>query len=98
MGEPALPDEAIRRYWLGLLSLEEEHNLERILGTAGPANDRARVIREELIDDYLFEKLSPEERTAFERHFLRVPEHREQLEMVRLLIRKLAPNRLRGVD
>ncbi|MCA1621212.1 MAG: zf-HC2 domain-containing protein [Acidobacteria bacterium] len=51
--------------------------------TEGAFLEELTLAEGELIDDYVAGRLSPDERTAFERHFLSTEERREQLRFTR---------------
>jgi hypothetical protein len=73
----------IRQYLLGLLAEHESEALDERLLTDGEFYDEVLVIEDELIDQYLNEGLSAEERKSFETHFLLTPERHEKLRFSR---------------
>lgn len=82
-------DDEIRRYWLGQLSLDATAQLEERYFAADDLFVRVQVVKEELIDDYLFKRLDAEARRRFDSHFLKASEHREHVEAIQALIEKL---------
>lgn len=76
--------ENIKRYLLGDLADEEVwQNIERRLMTDDVFAEEMRICEDELIDDYLERRLTEQERTRFENHFLISPERRERLQFAR---------------
>jgi anti-sigma-K factor RskA len=79
---PDIEDE-IRRYLLGTLPEEARRGVEERLMTEEAFLEELTLAEGELIDDYVAGRLSPDERAAFERHFLSTDERREQLRFTR---------------
>ena len=79
---PDIEDE-IRRYLLGTLSEESRRGVEERLMTEEAFLEELTLAEGELIDDYVAGRLSPDERAAFERHFLSTEQRREQLRFTR---------------
>jgi hypothetical protein len=74
-------------YLLGLLSDEARKAIETdILGNEGMFAE-VLIIEDELTDEYVGGKLSPDERANFENHFLAAPERRENLRFAQALNR-----------
>jgi hypothetical protein len=80
-----------RRYLLGLASEEECSALEREYFADETALDRIAAVEEDLIEDYLAERLPPDEQNRFEGHYLASPEHRRRVEAIRGLSELDAP-------
>src|SRR5260221_14008604 len=78
----------IRLYLLGLVSVEARKEIETdILGNEGMFAE-VLIVEDELTDEYVGGRLSPDERANFESHFLAAPERRGNLRF------SPAPNRL----
>ena len=78
-------EDALRRYLLGSASEEESTAIERHYFTDSAALDGVSAAEESLIDDYLSERLAPEDRQAFEQHYLASPTHRARVDVARRL-------------
>jgi hypothetical protein len=74
-------NDSIRRYLLGQVSDEEGQRLEERFMTDGEYREEVLILEEDLIDDYLSETLSSEEKEAFEKHWL--PYHADRLEIAK---------------
>jgi hypothetical protein len=94
-----MPDEAaIRQYLLGETSEEEAQALERAYFAQEEALDEVGAVESDLLEDYLAGRLAGASRQRFETHYLRTPEHRRRLAMVRALrAGAAAPHRTRKV-
>jgi hypothetical protein len=66
------------RYLLGQLGDQEQKQLEERLMTQDDSFEQLQVLEDELIDEYLKNKLSERDREDFEKHFLS-PERRQRL-------------------
>jgi hypothetical protein len=75
----------LRRYLLGQLGEEDTERLDRRLLADGDAFAELEAVQDDLIEDYLDGALDPEERAAFEAHFLASPPHRQSLECARMI-------------
>ena len=75
----------IRDYLLGGLPQDAQRRVEERLLTEEAFMDELTLAEEELIDDYVGERLSARERADFERHFLSTEERRRQLRFARAL-------------
>lgn len=82
-------DDAARRYLLGDAAEDECLALEQEYFKDAGAAERIARVEEDLIEDYLDGRLSPDERDAFERHYLATPGHRIRLETIRRLRRRV---------
>jgi hypothetical protein len=72
-----------RRYLLGESSEEESAAIERQYFRSEDAVDAIAAAEDELIDDYLGDRLDPRERALFERGYLASPQHRRRVEVIR---------------
>src|SRR6266850_399854 len=70
---------AIKQYLLGRLELAKQEAFEQRLLTHEPYLEDVLIAEDELVDEYLGNKLSPDERDRFRQHFLSTPERREKL-------------------
>lgn len=90
--EPTVVSDAvIARYLLGELPAEEQEAFERRYFGDPELLDRMDAVEDDLIDDYVRNALTPEQRQQFERHFLD-PRRRERVRMAEAL-RRAAPAR-----
>lgn len=78
------------KYLLGDLSPELERRFEELYFADDKLFDQVQAIKEELIDDYLREKLSEDDRKLFERNFLAAPAQRQQVEFARSLMNSIS--------
>src|SRR5436305_10569116 len=69
----------LRQYLLGDLTGEARQRVEQRLLTEPDFLEELLLGEEELVDDYVGDELSGDERLKFERHFLSTPERRRQL-------------------
>lgn len=74
-----------RRYLLGESSEEESAAVERQYFRSEAAVDALAAAEDELIEDYLGNRLDPRERALFERGYLASPHHRRRVEVIRSL-------------
>ncbi len=77
-------------YFLGNLSPEKEHQIEEQFFCDDRLFDHLQAVKEELIDNYLHQKLCDEDRALFEKYFLNSPSHRQQVEFARFLMNSLS--------
>ncbi len=75
-----------RRYLLGAASDEERTAIEQEYFADARALERLEAIEDDLIEDYLADRLDADERTSFERRYLAVPHRRRRIETVRALM------------
>jgi anti-sigma-K factor RskA len=73
----------IRRYLLKDLSDDQQQAIEKRLLTEDDLLEELGIAEDELIDEYLAEKLSEEERERFEQNFLATPERRQKVQFSR---------------
>lgn len=78
-------DARSRRYLLGIASEEERAAIEREYFANGQQLDRIAWAEDELIEDYLDDRLSDDERDQFEREYLASPAHRARVDTIRRL-------------
>lgn len=80
-------DQKIRQYLLGNLDSQSdlENSLSEQLFLNTELSERAEMIEDEIIEEYLDGRFSVAEKTAIEGYFLRPPERKEKLQLERLL-------------
>ncbi|MBV9925257.1 MAG: CHAT domain-containing protein [Acidobacteria bacterium] len=76
-------EKRIKEYLLGALTREEAQPLEDRLLRDDDFVEHARLVEDELIEDYQRGALGPRERGLFESHFLSTPKRRRKLLFVR---------------
>ena len=74
-----------RRYLLGTLTEEDAATVEQEYFNDPEALERLAATEDELIEDYLDNRLPPDEREQFERAYLAAPHHRRRVETIRQL-------------
>jgi methionine-rich copper-binding protein CopC len=79
--------ERLRQYLLGLLADNHREELEKELMASDELFEELLVAEDEIVDDYLAERLSESERSAFEKYFLATPERQDKLKFGRALAR-----------
>ena len=79
MKERAADEETIRRYILNSLSQEELKEIEYRLLTDAEYLEKVSLLEDKLVDDYVCEVLSQEERRQFEGSYLSTPEGQTQV-------------------
>lgn len=80
-------DQELRRYLLGISDVEAQQSIEeRLLGQSDEL-ERIEALEDELIDEYVFGRLTPAEGANFEQHFLCTQERRQKLTLSRSLRR-----------
>jgi len=77
--------EELRLWLLGLLSEQESRSFEERLITDSELYEEVFIVEEELIDDYIADRLSADERKAFESYFMNSPERQEQFRIANAL-------------
>jgi hypothetical protein len=75
----------LRSYVLGALRDEERERLERAYFDSPETLELITAAEDDLIDDYLSDKLAGEERTRFEAYYLSAPRHRTRVAVARAL-------------
>lgn len=71
--------DSIRRYLLGELSEQEREQLERRLMAEDDLYQQLLVAEDDLVDEYVTSTLPEQDRAKFGRHFLQVPELRQDV-------------------
>jgi hypothetical protein len=79
-----------KQYLLGALDPESQERLEEQFLTADEQFDELLAAEDELIDQYLGDELSAQERTQFEQHFLAAPERQHKLDFGRVMHKYIA--------
>ena len=82
----------LRRYFLGELKFEEQVLVEQQLFLDNDYAEVAQVVEDDLIDDYLHDDLTVDERRRFEGRFLKRPEREVDLRIANALSRYIAPS------
>lgn len=77
----------IRQYLLGKLTGDSQQKVEERLLTEDDLFEELEIAEDELIDEYLAEKLSEDERERFEQNFLATPERQQKVRFSRSLNR-----------
>jgi hypothetical protein len=77
--------QTVREYLLGQATQEDSSRVEELLLTDGAFYEEVLIAEDELIDQYLSDKLSQVETQRFETHFLVAPEHWQKLRFARAL-------------
>lgn len=80
----------MRQYLLGQSPQEDSSRLEEQLLTDGAFYEELLIAEDELIDQYLNDKLSQPERHSFETHFLLAPERKQRLRFAQALHKYVA--------
>jgi CHAT domain-containing protein len=81
-------EKLIRSYLLGELADERLHAAEIRLLEDDEFAAQLQLVESELVDEYLDDAMTNEERDKFDRHFLAAPHHRRQLAVTRALRRQ----------
>jgi hypothetical protein len=76
-------DETIKQYLLNTLSEADLDQFEVQYFEDDNLYQRLRMIEEELITDYLYDRLTASERHLFDEHYSVTPERRKRIEMAR---------------
>ena len=83
---PELDAARARRYLLGQATEAERSTLEVEYFHSDEAVDRMTAAEDDLIEDYLSDRLDPVERGLFERDYLAADNHRRRVETIRQLL------------
>jgi hypothetical protein len=75
----------LRRYVLGALTEDDGARIEEDYFERADVLDRLCAAEDDLIDDYLSDRLASKERERFERHYLATPRHRTRVAVARAL-------------
>lgn len=98
MNSEGAKKEDLRLYLLGLSSAEEQQAIEERLITNRSDYDEVLIAEEELIDDYLANKLSETEQQAFNTHFMNPPERHGDLRFAQALKTYISANDADVID
>jgi hypothetical protein len=79
----------LRRYLLGDLSLADQVLVEQRLFLDDEYAELAQAVEDELVDEYVHDDLDHGERKKFESHFLKQPEHKDNLKIAEALKKHL---------
>ena len=85
-----------RRYLLGTATEEEAATVEQQYFNDATELERLAAAEDDLVEEYLDERLPPDERRQFERQYLSAPHRRRRVETIRQL--RVAAGRNRGAD
>ena len=88
----------VRRYLLQQLSEPEQQAFELRLLSEDELSEELEIVEDELIDDYIGNELSRDERVSFEGTFLTHPERQRKLEAAQALRRYLDSNPYKPVQ
>src|SRR6185295_7306375 len=77
MSEQILDEVVARRYWLGQLSHEEQGRIEELAFGDPESFALLEAVEDYLIDEFVYNDLSAEERKRFQEYFLTQPGHSE---------------------
>jgi hypothetical protein len=89
MEQGAINDVLARRFLLGELSPEEQGQFEALAFSDPDTFAVIQSAKDELIDDFIYRELSPQETRAFQDHFLAQPGRRQDVRIARALKRYL---------
>lgn len=81
MKEADEEERVLRRYLLGELNEDEQERVEVRFITDLDFKQRALIVEDELVEDYLSGELSDAEKALFTGHFLATPEQRQKLKI-----------------
>ena len=82
----------LRRYVLGALTEDERAGIERDYFERADVLDHVCAAEDDLIDDYLSDRLASDERQRFEQYYLATPRHRTRVAVARALRSASAPS------
>lgn len=85
MNDQFLDEVLARRFLLGQLSLEEQGRIEELAFTDPQSFAFLQAAEDDLIDEFVYDDLSAEEKERFEQHFLAQPGRRADLRLARAL-------------
>lgn len=87
MGQLKFDEAGIRRFFLGQMTEEEREAFETIYIESGVDPEEVAMARYELIEEYIFNNLNPEEKILFETFFLQSQQNRRIFEESQALIK-----------
>lgn len=85
MKEQIMDEVLARQFLLGQLSLEEQGRIEELAFTDPQTFTFLQAAEDDLIDEFVYDDLSDDERQRFEEHFLAQPGRRKDLRIARAL-------------
>src|ERR1044072_4912927 len=85
MKEEVLTDAVLREFLLGKVDDEEAARIESLFLTDSEAREKVLVIEQELIDDYLEDSLTAEDREKFLLRYGQTAEQRQQLRITKAI-------------
>jgi len=85
MREQILDEVVARRYWLGQLSPEEQGRIEELAFGDPQSFALLEAVEDDLIDEFVYNDLSAEERDRFQEYFLTQPGRSEDLRIAQAL-------------
>jgi len=80
---PRVKNEVIKQYLLNALSEADRAQFEMLYFEDDDLFQRLCEVEEELITDYVYERLTDSERRLFDEHYCVTPERRKRIEMAR---------------
>jgi hypothetical protein len=96
MDKDVYNDEALKQYLLGEISDNDGDRIERRYLADRDFFDQLLAVEDDLVDEYVGQELSPEERKQFERKLLATPKQREKLQNARNFHESMRSNRTRA--
>lgn len=88
MSQDVIDRESVKRYLLGELTQEEQlASVEERLLTDDNFFEEFELVKDDLIDQYVTQQLTPEDRRRFEQYFLTTPERRKDVRHAQALAR-----------
>lgn len=97
MNEEILTDNVLRQYLLGKVGDEERERIEKLFITDPQARDRVLTARQELIEDYLEDSLTNEDKEIFVLQYAQTPEQQRKLR-INESIKKWAVTEVEGAS
>src|SRR5262245_49087792 len=97
MKEEQVTDALLREFLLGKLADEDRERIEDLFLTDAQFKERVLALEQDLIDDYLEDCLSQEEKERFLARYAQTDEQRRQLRITRA-IRDWAVREARALD
>src|SRR5688572_24334193 len=85
MNEQVLNDGVARKFLLGQLPAEEQGRIEELAFQDPDTFAFLQSAEDELVDDFLYDELSPDEKALFEKNFLPRPGRRQNVRIARAL-------------
>lgn len=85
MNTPMIDDQILTQYLLGMLSERDKEDIEDRIFTNDAYYNQLLLLEDELIDEYVCERLSRKERKYFEKNFLSSTERYEKIRFAKAL-------------